>query len=39
VFSIDKVMRSTSTFYMFHVFLETYVLFCRALGWLANDLE
>jgi len=35
VFSIDEVVRSTSTFYMFHVFLETYVLFVELLvGWL-----
>ena len=34
VFSIDGVVDSTGTFCMFHVFLEIYVLFGRALGWL-----
>ena len=38
VFSMDGVVGSTGAFCMFRVFLGTYVLFDRALGWLANDL-
>ena len=38
VFSIDGVVGSTGAFCMFRVFLGTYVLFGRALGWLTNDL-
>jgi len=38
VFSVDVVVGFTDAFCMFRVFLGTYVLFDRALGWLTNDL-
>ena len=38
VFSIDGVVGSTGAFCVFCVFLGTYILFGRALGWLTIDL-